>query len=452
MHPYSTAITKSVVILLCFLASTAASDELKGKVTAANGTLIEVATDSEYLPNVGDKVEIFIELKAIQSTALVTTGSVTGVNGESIVVQIDNPMASVVVGQLARIDAPQPVKKGDAAMPPPAGATITSALPGSKPLTEVRRFSGHEGVVWSVAFAPDGHRAISGGSDDAVRLWNVETGQEVRRFQTGGHSLCVAFSANGSRIAWGTNHFAVVYDLQNDQQLAEINGEYGLGRISSVAFSPDGNTLLTGSTGGPARLWDIATMQEIRRFEPMDRNADPFGGTAPRAVNRAVFSPDGRLVLCGTGFVLSTWDVRSGQQVREFQGENTNADRAVFSSRGQYLLAGANWSAPVQMWDVQSGQEVGRFVGHPGGAEAIAFLPGDRRILTGSSGEQTRVDPGGEGFREYSVRLWDVNTGKETYRFEGHNGPVSCIAVSPDGNYALTASQDSTIRLWRLPK
>src|SRR5687767_9052468 len=101
MQFYLKALTINVLVIsLGLLASSASSEELKGKVTAVNETSIEVSTDSEYLPNVSDKVEIFIELKVIKSTALVTTGTVTELKGNSILVRIDNPKASVIVGQL----------------------------------------------------------------------------------------------------------------------------------------------------------------------------------------------------------------------------------------------------------------------------------------------------------------------------------------------------------------
>jgi WD40 repeat protein len=109
---------------------------------------------------------------------------------------------------------------------------------------------------------------------------------------------------------------------------------------------------------------------------------------------------------------------------------------------------GAAVNSDVKIWDVESGQEFKRFAGHTNGVDAVAFLPGNRRILTGGAGEPTQATQE----RDYSIRLWDVASGREIHRFNGHREKVTSLAVSPDGATALSGSMDGTMIHWRLPK
>src|SRR5262245_20916354 len=89
--------------------------EIRGQVSTVAPGVVEVTTDSELLPRVGDKAEVYIELKAIKSTALVSAGSVSALNGTTIIFKSDNPKASIQAGQLVRITSENPIKRSAAA-------------------------------------------------------------------------------------------------------------------------------------------------------------------------------------------------------------------------------------------------------------------------------------------------------------------------------------------------
>lgn len=115
------------------LSECARAAEIRGQVSKADGASVEVTTDSQLLPQVGDKVEIYIELKTIKSTALVTAGTVAALNGTTIVIQVDNPKASVLTGQLAKIASEHPTKRSEAAAPasePQLGNTASTGPTG----------------------------------------------------------------------------------------------------------------------------------------------------------------------------------------------------------------------------------------------------------------------------------------------------------------------------------
>ncbi|MGH9940137.1 MAG: WD40 repeat domain-containing protein, partial [Blastocatellia bacterium] len=85
-------------------------------------------------------------------------------------------------------------------------------------------------------------------------------------------------------------------------------------------------------------------------------------------------------------------------------------------------------------WEVESGREIRRFEGHTGAVRSVSFSPNGRYALSGSS--------------DATLRLWEVESGREIRRFEGHIYEVTSVSFSPDGRYALSGSVDKTMRLW----
>jgi len=90
----------------------------------------------------------------------------------------------------------------------------------------------------------------------------------------------------------------------------------------------------------------------------------------------------------------------------------------------------------IRLWEVTTGKELRRFEGHSSWVTSVAFSPDGRYILSGS--------------KDKTLKLWEVSTGRELRRFEGHSDSVNSVAFSPDGRYILSGSSDSTIRLWEL--
>ena len=148
--------------------------------------------------------------------------------------------------------------------------------------------------------------------------------------------------------------------------------------ITSVAFAPDGATLLTGGIGGTARLWDTQTGAEICRFE--GHKAGILGG-----VRSVAFAPDGATLLTGSrDGTARLWDTASGEEIRCFEGHNGWVQSVAFAPDSATLICGSN-DGTVRLWDTASGEEIRRFEGHNGWVQSVAFAPNSAMLLTASS-------------------------------------------------------------------
>ncbi|MFH1739482.1 MAG: WD40 repeat domain-containing protein, partial [bacterium] len=245
------------------------------------------------------------------------------------------------------------------------------------------------GTLVNTAYSPDGRYIATCGGLGAF-LWDVETGEMAR---------------------WFSGHTAPV---------------------NSVAFSPDGTKVLTGSYDRTAKLWDVESGAEIRTF------SGHIG-----YVYSVVFSPDGTRVLTTEGDgTAKLWDAEAGTEIRTFSGWTWGISSVVFSPDGMKVLTGS-YDGTAKLWDVESGAEIRTFSGYIGYVNSVAFSPDGMRVLTVGMliiGDVLI----GDAILDYTAQLWDVETGAEIRTFSGHTSILFSVAFSPDGTKVLTGSGDGT--------
>ena len=273
----------------------------------------------------------------------------------------------------------------------------------------------------------------------------------------------VAFSLDGKYLVTGSSDgTARLWDLATGETVHIFEGHSG--QVGEVKFSPDGKTLLVGSAQA-AHLWDVASGQLLQVF------------TEIKGGGSVAFSPDGKYIVTASFDDKNArlWDVATGRSLRTLVC-NGPVIRVAYSTDGKYILTGTT-NSTAQLWDPTTGKQVRDFV-ISSGIEALTFSPDSTSIAFGTSkgtaqiwsistGELVREFSGHEGLvlgikfsadgrflltgsGDRTARLWDIATGQTIYVFAGHGNTVQDVAFSLDGKLIATAGNDGIARVWKL--
>jgi len=300
---------------------------------------------------------------------------------------------------------------------------------------ELMTLRGHEGPVRGLAFSPDGERIVSGSGDKTIKVWNAVNGDELMTIR--GHERKmgpVSFSPDGRRIVSGSKDWTIeeepwnqtikVWDAATGAEVMTLRGRH-FDVISSIAFSPDGERIVSGSGDKTVKVWDAATGAEI-----MTLRGHKLG------VADVAFSPDGKRIVSGSSDgTIKVWDVSTGTELMRLVGHEIEVCSVAFSPDGMHIISSSE-DKTIKVWDTAIREEAVTLSGHKGWVVSVAFSPDGKQLVSGG------------GQRDETIKVWNVETGAELMTLRGHDNWVIGASFSPDGKRIVSGSADNTIKVW----
>jgi WD40 repeat protein/serine/threonine protein kinase len=282
------------------------------------------------------------------------------------------------------------------------------------------------GGSWGVVFNPDGRTAVT--VNELIIFWDLNTGEELRHISAPGRTVAhnrewLIFSPDGSSIAMPTDYNIDFIDVETGEVLRTLSGHTNV--VRSVNFSPDGQTLVSGSLDNTLIVWDMATGTPLRTLSGHEDD-----------IQSVAYSPDGtRIISSSDDTTLILWDAAKGEIIHRFNEDHSVYQNptmgAMFSPDGRTIAASSqtsltSWDAQTfeLIWQVETGFSMRLTMSHDG-----------RHILVGSGNH---------------ARLFDAADGSLVMTLQGHTAEVIGVDLSADDRYAVTSSFDGTIRLWDL--
>jgi WD40 repeat protein/serine/threonine protein kinase len=298
-------------------------------------------------------------------------------------------------------------------------------------MCEVNRLELPEGILrgFAVTFSPDGRQLAAAGLRDTrpwAQVFEIGSGRPVRGLD--GHSYIVvsmAYSPDGSRLATGSGDgTAKVWPGEGVPDVLTLEGHDA--PVWAVACSGDGQRIATGGLDQAVRLWDSTSGALLRTIH-----------TSFPVVSLALNREGNQVITPSSGATATVWDVTNGTPLLRLTGHSQTVMAVALSPDGRHL-ATAGKDHTARLWDATTGAAVGQFSGHTNWVLAVAFSPEGRRLLTGSA--------------DRIARVWDLATGRTVFALPDHEGAVLSVAFSPDGQQAATGADrgDCAVRLWDL--
>lgn len=308
---------------------------------------------------------------------------------------------------------------------------------------------GHKSSIMNLCFTRDSRYLVSASKDKTVRVWDVSTGETVRVIR--GHiapgsegKIFAADLSNDDRLlavgGWlgsytgnrpsteeGAHHIRLI-DFQTGEVMGTFKGHANV--IDGLAFSPDGNRLVSGGSDDRAIIWDTATFSAIHQLEGHTDN-----------VYAVAFSPDGQRVATGSDdHTVKLWDARTGSLIRTLTGHTERVRTVVFTPDGRYLLSGSR-DKTVRLWRGDTGDFIKVLGTSNRHIRGLSVTPDSTRVVTGHAWRSgPRVS-----------HVFEIPSGREIVSFDQNTNTVLTTAVSPDGRTVATGGGDEReIYLWNI--
>jgi WD40 repeat protein len=295
-----------------------------------------------------------------------------------------------------------------------------------------RTFSGTPEAIDTLVATRDGKTLISSGPEKAIRFWNAADGKTFRNVSVPSGTKALALSPQETLLAGaGADNIVRILNVADGKEAHALKGHAGA--VTSVAWLPDGKSVVTAGLDGTARAWTLPS----KPGDPVEMRTIDVGPKAP--VPALVVLPDGTALLtAGADATARLIDLGTGEEVRSFPLAGGPPNALAIDPDGRTLLVGSE-DGSARLYELATGEPVSTFGPHAGPVRAVGFSPkGDRVLTAGADG---------------GLKVWDRASGRGLIAF-GHpavkagdaSPPVQAALFLADGRIATAA--EKTARTW----
>jgi WD40 repeat protein len=233
----------------------------------------------------------------------------------------------------------------------------------------------------------------------------------------------VAISPDGQTLVSGSwDNTIKVWGLSDGKLLRTLSGHQN--GVMSVAISSDGQTLASGSEDNTIKVWGLRDGKLLRTLSGHQYY-----------VKSVAISPDGQTLVSGSDDnTIKVWGLRDGKLLRTFGGHQYGVKSVAISPDGQTLVSGSGDNT-IKVWRLSDGKLLRTLSGHQDSVYSVAISPDGQTLVSGSF--------------DNTIKVWGLSDGKLLRTLSGHQKSVISVAISPDGQTLVSGSFDNTIKVWR---
>ncbi|MDP6779241.1 MAG: WD40 repeat domain-containing protein [Candidatus Latescibacteria bacterium] len=371
-------------------------------------------------------------------------------------------------------------------------------------------YTGHHGhAVTSLAYCVDPDQILTGSRDGSIRRWNRQENKALLRWVPHADDVRrIAVSPEGKWVLSYGNGIVAETSLETGEP--RLQWDRHRQAVQAATFMPDGRHVVSGSSDGTLRVWDVETGACLRTISGANLGAyavavSPDGSTIAAGckdgivrefgfkdgmlirelkghrgyVRAMAYTPDGtRLLSSADDGSIRAWAAGDPDATSIYHGHHGGVLSIAVSGNGKHLLSGGR-DGTVRLWDLETAGLLKTMEGHRSWVEAVAFSGKDKDAV--SAGADSRLlrwdlgtgqiasemihngrvnalvcDPNGtraySGGEDRGVACWDMTSGSLVREMSGHGRAVQALALSPDGKTVVTASDDTTLLVWQVPE
>lgn len=315
-------------------------------------------------------------------------------------------------------------KSQDHCLQPPVGLGDLKRQPKLENVSLIHTFT-ESGKAFAVGISPRSDEypeILVSGSEDEIKLWNLDTGSS--RTLSGHSGPVLAINPDGQTLASSDNQdrgYIKIWHLPTGKLLQNLCGHRKL--IYSLAISSDTQTLVSGSH--KIKIWNLSTGKPLRTL---------LGHR--QSVYSLAISPDGQILASGSqDQTIKLWHLDTGELIQTLSGHSESVYSLAINPDGQ-TLASSSEDKTIKLWHLDTGKLLRTLTDHSGTVYTVAVSPDGQTLASGS--------------QDKTIKLWNLETGELLHTLNGHSGPVRSVSISADGQTLASSSEDKTIKIWRV--